>query len=69
MYLLTTFCKFLKQAILNGFWVVFEDIDKAPNEVQSLILPLLEGSSSFATGHGEVPHFLLSSSCLTSGDH
>lgn len=44
----------LTQAILNGFWVVFEDIDKAPNEVHSIILPLLEGSSSFATGHGEV---------------
>ena len=31
-----------------------EDIDKARNEVQSLLLPLLEGSSSFTTGHGEV---------------
>nr|XP_029123013.1 LOW QUALITY PROTEIN: midasin [Elaeis guineensis] len=43
----------LSQAILKGFWVVFEDIDKAPNEIQSIILPLLEGSSSFVTGHGE----------------
>lgn len=33
---------------------MFEDIDKAPNEIQSIILPLLEGSSSFVTGHGEV---------------
>ncbi|XP_020701231.1 midasin isoform X3 [Dendrobium catenatum] len=44
----------LTQALLGGFWVVFEDIDKAPNEIQSIILPLLEGSSSFVTGHGEV---------------
>lgn len=44
----------LTQAILEGFWVVFEGIDKAPNEVQSVILPLLEGSTLFGTGHGEV---------------
>ncbi|CAK9179917.1 unnamed protein product [Ilex paraguariensis] len=43
----------LTQAILNGFWVVFEDIDKAPSDVQSILLPLLEGASSFLTGHGE----------------
>ncbi|PKA58467.1 hypothetical protein AXF42_Ash013973 [Apostasia shenzhenica] len=44
----------LTHAILSGLWVVFEDIDKAPNEVQSIILPLLEGSSSLVTGNGEV---------------
>ncbi|XP_071712181.1 midasin isoform X2 [Rutidosis leptorrhynchoides] len=43
----------LTQAILQGLWVVFEDIDKAPADVQSILLPLLEGSSSFLTGHGE----------------
>nr|XP_017246046.1 PREDICTED: midasin isoform X2 [Daucus carota subsp. sativus] len=43
----------LTQAILKGYWVVFEDIDKAPADVQSIILPLLEGASSFLTGHGE----------------
>ncbi|XP_076884991.1 midasin-like [Bidens hawaiensis] len=43
----------LTQAILNGLWVVFEDIDKAPADVQSILLPLLEGSTSFLTGHGE----------------
>ncbi|MFS7989594.1 putative P-loop containing nucleoside triphosphate hydrolase [Helianthus anomalus] len=36
----------LTQAILNGLWVVFEDIDKAPSDVQSILLPLVEGSSS-----------------------
>ncbi|KAK8664402.1 hypothetical protein V6N13_084194 [Hibiscus sabdariffa] len=43
----------LTQAVLNGFWVVFEDIDKAPSDVLSIILPLLEGSSLFTTGFGE----------------
>ncbi|GLT49686.1 hypothetical protein SLA2020_232280 [Shorea laevis] len=43
----------LTQAVLNGFWVVFEDIDKAPPDVLSILLPLLEGSSSFVTGYGE----------------
>ncbi|CDP07984.1 unnamed protein product [Coffea canephora] len=37
----------------NGFWVVVEDVDKAPPDVQSILLPLLEGASSFITGHGE----------------
>lgn len=44
----------LGQAILNGYWVVFEDIDKAPSDMQSVLLPLLEGARSFATGYGEV---------------
>lgn len=44
---------------MKGYWVVFEDIDKAPADVQSIILPLLEGASSFLTGHGEVIYYLL----------
>ncbi|XP_073036075.1 midasin-like isoform X3 [Primulina eburnea] len=44
----------LTQAVLNGFWVVFEDIDKAPPDIISILLPLLEGSNLFSTGHGEV---------------
>ncbi|KAG8656474.1 hypothetical protein MANES_04G142500v8 [Manihot esculenta] len=43
----------LIQAVVNGYWVVFEDIDKAPSDVQSILLPLLEGASFFVTGHGE----------------
>ncbi|XP_058077090.1 midasin isoform X2 [Magnolia sinica] len=43
----------LTQALMNGFWVVFEDIDKAPSEVQSILLPLLEGASSYVTSRGE----------------
>ncbi|GAV80132.1 AAA_5 domain-containing protein [Cephalotus follicularis] len=43
----------LTQAVLYGFWVVIEDVDKAPSDVLPIILPLLEGSSFFETGHGE----------------
>ncbi|XP_043707635.1 midasin [Telopea speciosissima] len=43
----------LSQAVLHGLWVVFEGIDKAPLDVQSILLPLLEGTSSFVTGRGE----------------
>ncbi|PON47074.1 Midasin [Parasponia andersonii] len=43
----------LSQAVLNGYWVVFEDIDKAPSDVHATLLPLLEGASSFVTGLGE----------------
>ncbi|XP_048323691.2 midasin isoform X2 [Ziziphus jujuba] len=43
----------LTQAVLHGYWVVFEDIDKAPSDVHSILLPLLEGANSFVTGHGE----------------
>lgn len=49
---LSTF--YFLQAVVNGYWVVFEDIDKAPSDVQSILLPLLEGASFFVTGHGEV---------------
>lgn len=42
------------QAVANGLWVVFENIDQAPSDVHSILLPLLEGQNSFATGHGEV---------------
>ncbi|KAL2462441.1 ATPase [Forsythia ovata] len=43
----------LTQAVLNGFWVVFENVDKAPPDIQSILLPLLEGATTFLTSHGE----------------
>ncbi|XP_062087755.1 midasin isoform X2 [Humulus lupulus] len=43
----------LSQAVVNGYWVVFEDIDKAPSDVHAILLPLLEGTNSYITGHGE----------------
>ena len=45
---------FSPQAVLHGYWVVFEGIDKAPSDVHSITLPLLEGASSLVTGNGEV---------------
>jgi midasin len=42
------------QAIVKGFWIVFEDIDKAPSDVRSILVPLLEGSNTFSVGHAEV---------------
>ncbi|KAL6547365.1 hypothetical protein OROMI_023086 [Orobanche minor] len=42
----------LTQAVLNGFWVVLEDIDKAPPDILSM-LHLLDGAPTFLTGHGE----------------
>ncbi|CAH2065804.1 unnamed protein product [Thlaspi arvense] len=45
----------LTQAIMNGLWVVLEDIDKAPSDVPLVLSPLLEeGSCTFVTSHGEV---------------
>ncbi|XP_040370504.1 midasin isoform X3 [Rosa chinensis] len=43
----------LTQAVSMGYWVVFEDIDKAPSDVHSILSPLLDGARSFATGHGQ----------------
>ncbi|KAI4324806.1 hypothetical protein MLD38_030260 [Melastoma candidum] len=43
----------LTQAVVNGYWMVFEDIDKAPSDVHAILLPLLEGASSFMTTQGE----------------
>ncbi|GAA0141094.1 hypothetical protein LIER_02318 [Lithospermum erythrorhizon] len=43
----------LTQAVHDGFWVVFEDIDKAPPDIQPILLPLLEGATTFMTGYGE----------------
>ncbi|KAK4269128.1 hypothetical protein QN277_022325 [Acacia crassicarpa] len=43
----------LTQAVQNGFWVVFEDIDRAPADVHSVLTPLLEGAGSFMIGNGE----------------
>ncbi|CAA3030250.1 Midasin [Olea europaea subsp. europaea] len=43
----------LTRAVSDGFWVVFEDVDKAPPDIQSILLPLLEGATTFLTSHGE----------------
>ncbi|KAJ3690228.1 hypothetical protein LUZ61_019392 [Rhynchospora tenuis] len=61
----------LTQAVVKGYWIVFEDIDKAPSDVQSVLLPLMEGATSFSAGHGEVVEvadsFRLFATVTTSG--
>lgn len=46
----------LTQAVTRGLWIVIEDIDLAPVEVQSALLPLLERRELFIPGRGEVLH-------------
>ena len=43
----------LTMAVQHGKWVVFEDIDLAPGEVISVLLPLLESSELFIPSRGE----------------
>ena len=44
----------LTQAVLEGRWVIIEDIDRAPAEVISTLLPLLERGELFVQGQNEV---------------
>ncbi|BBM98800.1 midasin [Marchantia polymorpha subsp. ruderalis] len=44
----------LTQAVLRGLWVVFEDIDRAPLEILSALVPLLEDRKLYLAGRGEV---------------
>ncbi|WAR08077.1 MDN1-like protein [Mya arenaria] len=43
----------LTQAVTNGYWVLLEDIDEAPMEVVSVLLPLLETRALSVPGHGD----------------
>ena len=44
----------LTQALTKGLWVVIEDIDRAPFEVLSALVPLLETRKILLPGRGEV---------------
>eukprot|EP00850_Spirogloea_muscicola_P001040 SM000004S14910 [mRNA] locus=s4:133208:176671:- [translate_table: standard] len=44
----------LTQAVNQGLWVVFEDVDMAPSEVLSALIPLLEDRRLYIPGRGEV---------------
>ncbi|CAM6097712.1 unnamed protein product [Calypogeia fissa] len=46
----------LTQAVVQGMWVVFEDIDRAPFEILSALVPLLEDRKLYIAGRGEVIH-------------
>eukprot|EP01105_Mastigella_eilhardi_P023687 TRINITY_DN6020_c0_g1_i2.p1 TRINITY_DN6020_c0_g1~~TRINITY_DN6020_c0_g1_i2.p1 ORF type:complete len:5426 (+),score=1513.70 TRINITY_DN6020_c0_g1_i2:922-16278(+) len=43
----------LTQAVQGGMWILIEDIDLAPHDVQSVLLPLLETRHLFIPGRGE----------------
>ncbi|EGG20931.1 type A von Willebrand factor domain-containing protein [Cavenderia fasciculata] len=43
----------LTQAVSQGRWIVVEDIDLAPIEVLSVLIPLLESRTLFIPGRGE----------------
>lgn len=43
----------LTQAVVKGFWVIFEDIDKAPSDVLSVLSALLEDRKLHIPGRGE----------------
>ncbi|KAL4232857.1 AAA ATPase midasin [Mactra antiquata] len=43
----------LTQAVTQGYWVLLEDIDYAPMDVISILLPLLETRSLSVPGHGD----------------
>lgn len=44
----------LTQAVTRGVWVVFEDVDLAPFEILSALIPLLEDRQLYIPGRGEV---------------
>ncbi|KAI8815825.1 uncharacterized protein EV422DRAFT_572412 [Fimicolochytrium jonesii] len=43
----------LTTAVLEGRWILFEDIDQAPLEVISVLIPLLETNCLFVASRGE----------------
>ncbi|XP_078398522.1 midasin [Cetorhinus maximus] len=42
----------LTQAVTNGYWLLLEDIDYAPLDVISVLIPLLETGELLIPGHG-----------------
>jgi len=43
----------LTTAVQEGYWVLLEDLDYAPVDVISLLLPLLESRTLSIPGHGD----------------
>ncbi|MCO5604407.1 hypothetical protein L7F22_058572 [Adiantum nelumboides] len=43
----------ITQAVLQGLWLVLEDVDKAPSEVLSVLTPLLESRKIYIPGRAE----------------
>ena len=44
----------LTRAVTEGHWILLEDIDYAPMDVVSVLLPILESGSLAMPGHGDV---------------
>ena len=44
----------LTQAVTAGHWILLEDLDYAPMDVVSMLVPLLEGNTLSVPGHGDV---------------
>ena len=44
----------LTTAVREGRWVLIEDLDRAPNEIISVLLPLIENGELLIPGRGEV---------------
>ncbi|XP_077869169.1 midasin [Saccoglossus kowalevskii] len=43
----------LTQAVTHGYWILLEDIDYAPMDVVSVLVPLLESNTLSVPGHGD----------------
>jgi midasin len=61
----------LTTAVQEGRWVLIEDLDRAPNEIISTLLPLIERRELIIPGRGETikaaPNFKLIATIRTSG--
>ncbi|KAG7171260.1 Midasin-like 4, partial [Homarus americanus] len=44
----------LTQAVTKGYWILLEDLDYAPMDVISILVPLLESRTLPLTGHGNI---------------
>ncbi|XP_069167675.1 LOW QUALITY PROTEIN: midasin-like [Procambarus clarkii] len=60
----------LTQAVTNGYWLLLEDLDYAPMDVISILVPLLESRTLPLPGHGNIrahPDFQLFATRRTLG--
>lgn len=53
-----TDCRSVAKAVVEGRWILIEDIDLAPPDVLQVLVPLLESRRLFIPGRAEVQHSL-----------
>ena len=46
----------LTQAVTHGHWILLEDLDYAPMDVISILVPLLQSRTLCVPGHGDEIH-------------